>query len=107
MANIHPNQDVVINTIDLFKVEPQIARDLFAAASKDLGKSSFNVWCYLALNQKGYEFAFSPKALETHWGVSDRSVTNAKKELIEKKYLVKKGEHVYEFFARPQSKWDF
>lgn len=72
-------------------------------AMKELSPNAFVLWSYINKNQNGYEFALSPKdALE--WGVGSKSsYDRARKELVNKKYLVETNQKdYYNFYELPQ-----
>ena len=66
------------------------------AAVKELSPSAFKLYLYLGQNQDNYRFGYSPKDFMMNYGVSESSAKRAKAELVEKGYIVVKG-NTFEF----------
>lgn len=60
--------------------------------------SGFLLWCYLSLNQEGYELALSNVAVTETLGMSKDAYDTAVRLLIEEGYLVKRAGNTYDFF---------
>lgn len=90
------------------KTEPQqdflmVADEAWMAAVRDLKYSSFILWLYCSQYQDGDKFILSPKAIKEILGMSERTYTRCKDELIEKGYLVKVGDNQYMFYEMPRN----
>lgn len=74
------------------------------AAMKSMTPRYFQVWLWLAKNQKGYVFAFSPTAVMMDTGISKDTVQKAAQFFIENGYLVKRddGSEIYDFYETPK-----
>ena len=84
----HPNQRVVqICTKKVTKDFIQVAKEDIKAACLDLTPAQTLVWLIFAGNAEGYNFVFSPTAIEKEYGISKQTAQNAFKVLIEKGYL--------------------
>ena len=64
-------------------------KDIMYEAMRQLTPSAFKLWCYLGLNQNGYEFGLSFTDVHEKCGISRSTYYDAVKELEEKNYLVK------------------
>lgn len=73
-------------------------------AMQDLNKGTvLKLWMYFAKNQNNYTFELSSIAVQNFCGMSDKSYREAIKELIAKRYLVKReGCNIYDFYEMPQ-----
>lgn len=60
--------------------------------------SGFLLWCYLSLNQEGYELALSNVAVTETLGMSKSAYDTGVGLLIEEGYLVKRAGNTYDFF---------
>ena len=60
--------------------------------------SGFLLWCYLSLNQEGYELALSNVAVTETLGMSKDAYDTAVGLLIEEGYLVQRAGNTYDFF---------
>ena len=60
--------------------------------------SGFLLWCYLSLNQEGYELALSNVAVSEATGMSKDAYDTAVRLLIEEGYLVQRAGNTYDFF---------
>ena len=60
--------------------------------------SGFLLWCYLSLNQEGYELALSNEAVTETTGMSKDAYDTGVRLLIEKGYLVQRAGNTYDFF---------
>lgn len=90
------------------KTEPQqdflmVADEAWMAAARDLKYSSLILWLYCSQYQDGDKFILSPKAIKETFGMSERTYTRCKDELIEKGYLVKIGDNQYMFYEMPRN----
>lgn len=76
-----------------------------SAAMKELSANTYKLYMYFDLNQDGYLFALSYKAVHEATGMSDKTYQRAIKELIDKGYLVKsKGQNnLYIFYDGKES----
>lgn len=74
-------------------------------AAINLDAGSFKLWIYFAKNQDNYEFDLSRQAVQNSFGIKKAQYDRAIKELIEKEYLIRKGNsNVYYFVERPFKK---
>ena len=60
--------------------------------------SGFLLWCYLSLNQEGYELALSNVAVAETLGMSKSAYDTGVGLLIEEGYLVQRAGNTYDFF---------
>ena len=117
MANTVANQDIIVKINEMPRdMEHPYARvsiEAKSAARRELKGYSYMLYDLLLDNQIGFEMAFSPRALSQMYGGTDKTWREAKKELIDKKYLREISLHKYEFIELPQEKeqnasgWDF
>lgn len=72
-------------------------------AAQELSDKAFRLYTFLNLNQDRYTFALSPAQIKTQFGISEKSCRHAVNELIDKGYVVQKGDGVnrYTFFELP------
>ena len=100
----YPNQDMV--TIHKERYDGnflQVSIDEWTTAFNTLKPGSFGLYLYLCGNMDGYHLALSSAAVQHALGYSDSTYRRAKKELIEKGYLVvsERSPHVMDFFPTP------
>lgn len=74
------------------------------AASRSLSPSGFQLYLYLADKQNGYHWELSKVAITKTFGFSDKTYDRAKKELMEKGYLIQDQGVKYSFYTTPQDK---
>lgn len=73
-------------------------------ARKELGGSAFKIWTYINENANGYVFALSQVDVEEKTDVKKTAYHSAKKELIEKGYLVEtEGSNKLNFYEAGRS----
>ena len=65
--------------------------------------SGFLLWCYLSLNQEGYELALSNEAVKTACGMKKDAYDTAVSILMEEQYLVRKEGNTYDFYQFPNN----
>ena len=105
MAQItFPNQDQV--TIHKERYDSnflQVSIDEWTTAFATLKPGTFGLYLYLCGNMDGFNLALSSVAVQRALGYSDSTYRRAKKELIEKGYLVvsERSHHVMDFFPTP------
>lgn len=105
MAQItFPNQDQV--TIHKERYDGnflQVSIDEWTTAFSTLKPGTFGLYLYLCGNMDGFNLALSSVAVQRALGYSDSTYRRAKKELIEKGYLVvnERSHHVMDFFPTP------
>lgn len=63
--------------------------------------SGFLLWCYLSLNQEGYELALSNEAVLEACGMKKDAYDTAVSMLIEEKYLVRRDGNTFDFYQFP------
>lgn len=100
----YPNQDMV--TIHKERYDGnflQVSIDEWTTAFTTLKPGTFGLYLYLCGNMDGYHLALSSVAVQHALGYSDSTYRRAKKELIEKGYLVvsERSHHVMDFFPTP------
>jgi hypothetical protein len=71
----------------------------YTAAANELSPSALKLYMYLAKNQDGYQFWFSPKDYCDIFNLSDKTYRNAKNELMEKGYLKEESNNQVYFSA--------
>lgn len=64
--------------------------------------SGFLLWCYLSLNQEGYELALSNAAVSEACGMKKDAYDTAVSILIEERYLVRRAGNTFDFYQFPQ-----
>lgn len=81
----------------------QVSIDEWTTAFATLKPGSFGLYLYLCGNMDGFHMALSSAAVQHALGYSDSTYRRAKKELIEKGYLVvsERSHHVMDFFPTP------
>ena len=104
-----PNQKSVTihkETCDKGHIDSQFNRAAMEAAMKSMNgreASGFLLWCYLSLNQEGYELALSNIAVREATGMSKDAYDTAVRLLIEKGYLVQRSGNQYDFYQVSQN----
>ena len=99
---VFPNQKIVVtdkapcNDRNIYGVL-NIAALKYAASV--LSGTCFKLYVRMMLNQNGFTYALSPKAVEEDIGLSDKCYRTSVKELIEKGFLVKDSEKTNVFHA--------
>ena len=68
------------------------------AALRTLNGNAFKLWMFLLSWEGRGTYEFSPSGLATELKMSDEGARNARKELIEKGYLVQIDDNTLEFF---------
>jgi hypothetical protein len=103
--SIYPNQFTVVsgkrmktNSENLYA---KMNLEALQGACEDLNGIALKLYLYLAKNREDFKLALSPTAARS-WGIKKDSYYKAKDELIEKGYLVDKGNSVYEFWDAPE-----
>lgn len=100
-----PNQNKVVIKKRKTEGEPFIMleqKDMWQAV-KILTYSAYKLYLYINQNCDEFEFWLSPKHVQEITGISKSSFDRAKAELIEKGYLVQKGNTFYSFSNREDS----
>lgn len=102
--SVYPNQFKVVSGIrpkkDKDHLYTKVSIDALQKVCNDLNGVALKLYLYLVKNQEDFELALSPTAAKA-WGIKKDSYYNAKDELIEKGYLVEKGNLTYEFMELP------
>ncbi len=82
----------------------QIKKENWFAANKDLEPYGLQVYLYLAGNRDGFSLELSQEAAEREAGIKKTSFHKYVNLMIEKGYLVQRGEgsNLYDFYERPQ-----
>lgn len=100
----YPNQDMV--TIHKERYDAnflQVGIDEWTTAFNTLKPGTFGLYLYLCGNMNGFNLALSSAAVQRALGYSDSTYRRAKKELIEKGYLIvsERSHHAMDFFPTP------
>lgn len=91
---------------DINNIYAKINKDAMFNAMKELNGSGFFLWMYCASqSEKIYNFEFGPAGTKAQIGLSESTFKTAKKELINKGYLVKNGSKI-EFYEVPVAQKD-
>lgn len=100
------NQKKIGNTIkepcDKQNIYTKINIAAINNAMIDLKPSTVKVWFYFAKNQDGYDFELSSVAVCSFCNISDKTYRESIKELVEKRYLVKREKNVFDFYEMPK-----
>ena len=99
-----PNQDKVIIHKERYDANfLQVGIDEWMTAFNNLKPGTFGLYLYLCSNREGFNLALSSAAVQHALGYSDSTYRRAKKELIEKGYLIvsARSTHVMDFFPTP------
>lgn len=105
MARSKPNQFKVVRKSDL----PKDAEHLYGKinlgavqqAMQELGEYEFKLYMILSMNQVDYVWNLTPEYLVENCGGCDASWRRAREGLLQKKYLVNKGNFTLEFYETP------
>ena len=100
-----PNQrKVIIHREKCERDFLQIKKENWFAANKDLEPYGLQVYLYLAGNRDGFTLELSQEAAEREAGIKKTSFHKYVNLMIEKGYLVQRGEgsNLYDFYERPQ-----
>ena len=100
----YPNQDMVTIHEERYDANfLQVGIDEWTTAFNTLKPGSFGLYLYLCGNKEGYHLALSSTAVQRALGYSDSTYRRAKKELIEKGYLIvsERSPHKMDFFPTP------
>ncbi len=84
----------------------QIKKENWFAANKDLEPYGLQVYLYLAGNRDGFTLELSQEAAERDAGIKKTSFHKYVNLMIEKGYLVQRGEgsNLYDFYEIPQKR---
>ena len=99
-----PNQWVLTINKDAINEDTLYARFNMSAldnACKDLNAGALKLWIYLSKNQDGYTFALSPSDIKEKFNMGKTQYDNARKELLEKGYIVIERGRYYKFYETP------
>lgn len=102
-----PNQKVVAvnkQPCDELNIYVKMNVDAIDQALMNLKQGSvLKVWMYFAKNQNGYTFELSSKHVMAYCNITEKTYREAIKALIEKRYLVPRGEgsNQYDFYEIP------
>lgn len=102
--SIYPNQFTVVSgprpKKDSEHLYTRVSVDALQQVCNDLNGVALKLYLYLVKNKEDFTLGLSPTAAKA-WGIKKDSYYNAKDELIEKGYLVEKGNSIYEFMELP------
>jgi hypothetical protein len=99
-----PNQ----RTVKIHRVKPKsdflgIKNEVWQKAARDLGAHGLMLYLYLASNADNYSLALSPVAISQAIGMPASTYRDQFKKLVDKKYLVQRGEgNTYDFYEVAQ-----
>ena len=105
----YPNQKLIVihkAVCDKEHTYTVINRKAMETAMKRMNgrrASGFLLWCYLSLNQEGYELALSNEAVKTACGMKKDAYDTAVSILMEEEYLVRKQGNTYDFYQFPNN----
>ena len=104
MATVPFQRRVVIHREKCERDFLQIKKENWFAANKDLEPYGLQVYLYLAGNRDGFTLELSQEAAEREAGIKKTSFHKYVNLMIEKGYLVQRGEgsNVYDFYEKPQ-----
>ena len=71
-------------------------------AAKKLSPSALKLYLYFVENEDGWEFNFSPKDFQKRYDVAESTSRNAKRELIDKGYIIEEKNNHFTFYSNPQ-----
>lgn len=80
--------------------------DEIREAAINLTPSAFKLYLYFVENENDWQFFLSPKDFQKAYGVAESTFRNAKKELIEKKYIIEGDKNHFDFYSTPQNNID-
>lgn len=75
--------------------------DEIREAAKNLTPSGLKLYLYFVENENGWEFNLSPKDFQKNYDVAESTYRNAKKELIDKGYIVEEKNNHFTFYSSP------
>lgn len=85
----YPNQWEVMTRRPKAKAPFASIEDRFAEwAMLDLKGEAFKLWYYMAKNANGFQYSLSPRAVKNVTGMSRSTYDRARKELLEKGYMI-------------------
>ena len=99
-----PNQ----KTVQIHRVKPEsdflgIKNENWQYAARDLGAQGLLLYLYLSSNSNNYLLALSPSAIRQAVGMPTSTYRDWFKNLVDKGYLVQRGEgNTYDFYEIPQ-----
>ncbi len=100
-----PNQKIITvnkQPCDKHHIYTCVNIDALTYAMNDLTPAHFKVWFYFAKNQNEYNFELSSIAVQNFCNVSDKTYRDAIKAMVEKRYLIRRGNSiVYDFYEIP------
>ena len=103
MPNTVPNQRIV--TIHRERASADflgIKNRHWQAAARDLGAHALLLYLYFAANANGFTLALSPAAIRQTIGMPPQTYRDQFLKLIDKGYLVQRGNGNYDFYEIPQ-----
>lgn len=80
--------------------------DEIREAAINLTPSAFKLYLYFVENENEWQFYLSPKDFQKAYNVAESTFRNAKKELIEKKYIIEGDKNCFDFYSTPQNSID-
>ena len=104
MATVPNQRKVIIHREKCERDFLQIKKENWFAANKDLEPYGLQVYLYLAGNKDGFNLELSQEAAEREAGIKKTSFHKYVNLMIEKGYLVQRGEgsNLYDFYEKPQ-----
>ena len=112
MPRTSPNQKTVHINRDMPDKDKKegnfllVKQENWYAANKDLGPYGLQLYLYIAGNKDGFDLALSQEAAEEEAGIKKTTFHNYVNIMIEKGYLVQRGEgsNLYDFYEIPQKR---
>lgn len=100
-----PNQKIGVIVKPKYKEKGMkfmlVGIDEIREAATTLSPSALKLYLYFVENENGWEFALSPQDFLNTYKISESSYRNAKKELIEKGYIIEREKNHFEFTSSP------
>lgn len=102
IGKIHKPQDYKKRYNQEGKKYMLVGIDEIREASINLTPSAFKLYLYFVENENEWQFFLSPKDFQKAYGVAESTFRNAKRELIEKKYIIEGDKNHFDFYSTPQ-----
>lgn len=101
-ARTSPNQRIITIHREAAKTDfLNIKNKNWQAAARDLGAHGLMLYLYLASNINGFNLVLSPAAITQATGMPRSTYHDQFSKLVNRGYLVQKGENEYDFFEIP------
>lgn len=70
-------------------------------ATKNLSPAALKLYLYFAENENDWQFNLSPKNFQKVYDVAESTYRKAKRELIDKGYIIEKEHNCFDFYTTP------